>query len=438
MNFISNLDLISGPLPVVLAVLACIAGAVLLLRWNRRWAISVVIAAVLAAILAWAINWYVVNVAALSAYDLPLQVIAWIGVGVFAFLLMVLHLVSSRWWRKILAPVAMALVVAAVAMQVNIYYGAYRTVGDVTGASTANISPLSPTTAAKQPHSALPTKTSAQIIDSWVKPAGLPAAGTVKSAQIPGSISGFTGRTAYVYLPPAYQAPSRPLLPVVVLIPGQPGGPADWLKAGQLKQIMDAFAASHQGLAPVVVVPDVTGTDSANTMCMDSQIAKTDSYLAVDVPAWIKSTLTVDPNPQHWAVGGFSFGGTCALQMATMHPKTYPSAIDLSGEAEPALSADRAVTIQQAFGGNTAAFDAVVPLTLLAKNHYPDSWMYFAAGAQDARFTGYMDQVSTAAKSSGMTITTHGVLGAGHSWEVPVKAMPLALTWLAPRLGLAH
>lgn len=437
MTFISNLDLISGPFPVVLAVLACIAGAVLLLRWHRKWAFSVVIAAVLAAILAWVINWYMVNVAALSAYDLPLQVIAWIGVGVFAFLLMVLHLVSSRWWRKILAPAAMALVVAAVAMQVNIYYGTYRTVGDVTGASTANIAPLAPNTAAKQLDSILATKISGPIIDSWVKPAGLPAAGTVNSAQIPGSVSGFTGRTAYVYLPPAYQAPNRPLLPVMVLIPGQPGAPADWLNAGQLQQTMDAFAAAHQGLAPVVVVPDVNGSNSSNTMCMDSQIAKTDTYLAVDVPAWIKSTLTVDPNPQHWAVGGFSFGGTCALQMATMHPKIYPSAIDLSGEAEPALSADRAATIQQAFGGNTAAFDAVVPLTLLAKNHYPDSWIFFAAGAQDGRFTGYMNQVSAAAKTAGMTMTTHSVPGAGHSWDVPVKAMPLALTWLAPRLGLA-
>ena len=223
----------------------------------------------------------------------------------------------------------------------------------------------------------------------------------------------------------------------MVLIPGQPGAPADWLNAGQLQQTMDAFAAAHQGLAPVVVVPDVNGSNSSNTMCMDSQIAKTDTYLAVDVPAWIKSTLTVDPNPQHWAVGGFSFGGTCALQMATMHPKIYPSAIDLSGEAEPALSADRAATIQQAFGGNTAAFDAVVPLTLLAKNHYLDSWIFFAAGAQDGRFTGYMNQVSAAAKTAGMTMTTHSVPGAGHSWDVPVKAMPLALTWLAPRLGLA-
>ena len=108
MSIISNIDLISGPIPVVLAVFACLTGAVLLLRRLRGWWLSVVSAAVLAAALAWAINWYLVHITNLSAYDLPLQVLTWIGVGVFAVLLMVLNMVSARWWRRILAPVAMA------------------------------------------------------------------------------------------------------------------------------------------------------------------------------------------------------------------------------------------------------------------------------------------------------------------------------------------
>ena len=129
MAFFSSLDLITGPFPLAVAVLACLSGAALLLRRHRGWVLSVVCAAVLAAGLAWAINWYMVHVANATAYDLPLQVITWIGVGVFAVLLMVLHLVSARWWRKILAPIAMAMIVVAVSMQVNAYYGAYRTVG---------------------------------------------------------------------------------------------------------------------------------------------------------------------------------------------------------------------------------------------------------------------------------------------------------------------
>lgn len=438
MSFISNIDLISGPFALGLTVLVCLCGAMLLLHRSWKWVFSVLGAAIAATALTWGINWYVVNVAALSAYDLPLQVLAWIGVGVFAVLLMVLNVFSHRWWRRILAPVAMALVIVFSGMQVNSYYGAYRTVGDLTGASTANIAPLVLSSGNGALNLKSAADSSAPVVDRWVKPAGLPLAGTMNSVHIPGVVSGFTGRTGFVYLPPAYQAKHRPALPVLILVTGQPGSPADWLKGGQLQHTMDAFASAHQGLAPVVVVPDVNGSESGNTMCMDSHIANTDSYLAVDVPAWIKTNLSVDPNPQHWAVGGFSFGGTCALQMATLHPKIFPSAIDLSGEAEPALSADRTATIQAAFGGNAAAFDAVTPLNLLARNKYPNSWVYFAAGAQDERFTGYMNRVSTAATAAGMTVTTHGVPGAGHSWEVPVNALPSALTWLAPRLGLAH
>ena len=181
---------------------------------------------------------------------------------------------------------------------------------------------------------------------------------------------------------------------------------------------MDAFAAAHEGLAPVVVIPDVNGSAPGNTMCMDSKIANAGTYLATDVPAWIKTTLRVDPVPARWAVGGFSFGGTCALQMAALHPDIYPSAIDLSGEAEPALGPDRSATIAQAFGGNTAAFDAVSPLKVLAAGHYSHSRIYLAAGAQDGTFSGYQARTADAAAKAGMSVRTVLVPGQGHSWEI--------------------
>ncbi len=141
---------------------------------------------------------------------------------------------------------------------------------------------------------------------------------------IPGATSGFAARDAVVYLPPAYFANPRPLLPVLVMLAGQPGSPEDWLNGGKLAMTMDAFAREHHGLAPVVVVPDGTGSQLANPLCLDSQLGKVASYLAVDVPTWIKTHLQVDPDPRSWAVGGLSYGGTCSLQLATNHPEVYP------------------------------------------------------------------------------------------------------------------
>ncbi|MDP9989207.1 alpha/beta hydrolase-fold protein [Arthrobacter sp. KFRI-F3372] len=435
MDALTGLDLLTGVVPVTAGVLAGAGGLFLFLRRGRGWWAAVAAAAAAAGLLAWGINWFLTNVSGTTAHDLPGPVILWLAVAVLAVLLMLLNLHRSRWPRKVLAPAAMAMVLLSATLGTNAYFGTYRTVDDLTGASTAGITALAPGTGAPD---AGTSPVLGPVSARWVKPADLPTGGTISSVQIPGPVSGFSPGTGYVYLPPAYQAQDRPLLPVLVLVAGQPGSPSDWVSSGRLKETMDAFAAAHQGLAPVVIVPDANGSGTGNTMCMNSAIANADTYLAVDVPAWVRSTLSVDLNPRRWAFGGFSFGGTCAIQMAALHPDIYPSAIDLSGEAEPALSADRAETVRRAFAGNTGAFTALTPLEVMAHTRYPNSAVYFAAGAQDGTFSAYMAQVSGAAKQAGMDVIAVPVPGLGHSWGVPQQALGPALDWLAYRLGLVH
>jgi hypothetical protein len=124
--------------------------------------------------------------------------------------------------------------------------------------------------------------------------------------------------------------------------------------------------------------------------------------------------------------------------MATRHTDLYPSFIDISGEREPAVSADRTQTIQAAFGGNVAEFDALTPLTLLGERRYPNVWGFFAAGADDATFLASMNEVAPAAQRAAMTVKTQVVPGQGHSWAVPEAVTPAALQWLGPRLGLTR
>lgn len=437
---LTGVELLSGAVPASTAVAAAAAALFLLIRRRRRWWMATGGAFLAAALLAAGTGWVLVHAAGVSAQELPLPVTVWMGLAYWAVLLAGLNLAGSSRRRRILAPVAMTALILVAALQVNIYYAAYRTLGDMTGASTAAIGALPQAARAvprTMPGPASGPKTG-PVASTWVKPPGLPATGTISSVQIPGIVSGFAARPAYVYLPPAYQAPSRPAMPVLVLVAGQPGSPADWITAGGVATTMNAFAAAHEGLAPVVVIPDVNGSAPGNTMCMDSKIANAGTYLATDVPAWIKTTLRVDPVPARWAVGGFSFGGTCALQMAALHPDIYPSAIDLSGEAEPALGPDRSATIAQAFGGNTAAFDAVSPLKVLAAGHYSHSRIYLAAGAQDGTFSGYQARTADAAAKAGMSVRTVLVPGQGHSWEIPRQTMGPALDWLAPALGLSR
>lgn len=90
----------------------------------------------------------------------------------------------------------------------------------------------------------------------------MPAHGLVGSVRIPGVRSHWAARAAVVYLPPAALVPQPRLLPVVVMFSGQSrgAGPYDAVWDGDLGPMMDAIAARHHGIAPIVVVPDQLST----------------------------------------------------------------------------------------------------------------------------------------------------------------------------------
>jgi enterochelin esterase-like enzyme len=431
-DWIADVRLTDGPLYWTAWVLGVAGGVYLLLRprpfSRRRWFLLVAAALAVSAGLVLLVHWILIYLAAAFPDELPWEVLAWVLPAVAALLLLLLRLRSGTWRRRSLDVVALLAVVLLAAVQVNAYFGLNRTVSDLTGTALTRIPALEPEQM-RQPGSTL------EPLTGWTPANGLPASGVLRTANIPGTASGLHTRNSYIYLPPAYFASNRPGLPVLVLVPGQPGGPADWLTGGSLHARMDSFAAKHGGVAPVVVVVDPNASQSANTLCMDSDLAKADTYMSVDVPEWISGTLAVDKDHRHWAVGGFSFGGTCAIQMGTRHPDLYPGVLAFASESEPALAKERQKTVEAAFHGDTAAFDAQVPLTLLKERRYPDSVAYFSAGSGDPEFIGNLRTLSTAAREAGFTVAADEVAGTGHSWDVLTPGMDNGLELLAKHWG---
>ncbi|HEY8294025.1 MAG TPA: alpha/beta hydrolase-fold protein [Micrococcaceae bacterium] len=457
-----HLSLVSGAVPELAWLLGVAGGVYLLARWGRRWLLTVLLAAVGAVALAALIHWLLIDVLSVFPEDLPAEVVFWwsvvlagVGLAVACYLRFAAARPSGR-RRRILAPLAALGVVLLASVQINLYFGLNPTLGDLLGTSVVGIPQLgaqykrpaapmavlpltsSPGPAAAAASSAAASSTTPPSTAQWQRPADLPANGVLRHAAISGTVSGFSSRNAYIYLPPAYLVRNRPQLPVLVLFSGQPGAPGDWLTGGQLAPTMDRYAAAHNGLAPVVVVVDPNGTQSANTLCMDSNIARADTYLSVDVPRWIVATLDVEASTQRWAAGGFSFGATCALELGARHPDIFPNVIAFSAEREPALAKDRSRTIQAAFGGDVAWFDSRTPLDILAREGFSHSSVYFSAGADDPDFVGDMAQLSTAARGAGFRVRTAAVPDVGHSWAVPVHTMGDALDFLGPQLGLVQ
>jgi enterochelin esterase-like enzyme len=238
-----------------------------------------------------------------------------------------------------------------------------------------------------------------------------------------------------IYLPPAYLTAPRAQLPVLVMVTGQPGGPRDWFGGGQLAVRMDRFAATHDGLAPVVVVPDILGSTLANPLCLDSQLGNSASYLDRDVPAWIRANLHVDPDPARWGVGGYSSGGTCALQAGVRSPQVYPSVLDISGQEGPTLGTAE-VTARAAFGGDRAALAAVEPITQLNRGARPAMAALLVVGDRDGAYRPQQERVAEALRRAQVPVEL-AFLHGGHSWAVWGGGVDRGLPWLAGRMGLA-
>lgn len=391
-------------------------------RFVRGMAVTLVGAAV-GVLVAWLVSdvWNVFGVSLTGIVRM------WVALGFAGMFLAVANLFRSRWWRKVVAVASVGVFAVMAAAGINVDFGAYRNLNDALQ--------ISPYPALSADHLRAHSGTmDAALAGTWRAPAGMPTHGTIGMVAIPGIRSHFAARKAVVYLPPAALVADPPVLPVVVVFAGQPGAPADMFTSGRVATTLNAYAAAHQGLAPIVVAADQLGRPDRNPMCVDSPLGNAATYVTQDVANWIRAHLRVADSARYWAVGGYSEGGTCAIQFAAGYPQLFGSAIDILGELQPTIGAG---TVAKAFHGSTAAYNAVKPLTLLARNSpYPDSLAIFGEGAGDAKYAAYGEQMRAAAAAAGMRTQMIVSPHSAHDWNTVRYVLARALPALCGRLGL--
>ncbi|GAB2808173.1 alpha/beta hydrolase [Lentzea nigeriaca] len=425
-----DLSLTNGPIPTAATVAGALALLTLAIRRGRSWWTRILPAVVPACVLAViGLKLVVDHVWKPWPEPLPAILVVWTGVALLAGCLAIARLRAGRWYARVLSVVLALVAMTSALTAANAYFGFYPTSRAVLELFTNNRVDLDE--AAKPASSVLPA--GSRLADVWHKPADLPEKGTVSEADIPGV---FKARPAWIYLPPAYAATPRPRLPVVVLLPGQPGSPRDWFDAGRLTERLDEFAREHDGLAPIVVVADQLGARMANPLCLDSKLGRSETYLAREVPEWIKRRLTVDERREAWTIAGFSQGGTCALQLAVRAPDVYGNFIDLTGQREPSLGT-RQDTVKAAFGGDEAAFTRVNPMDILARERFPQTAGVIVAGKGDALYHQADAEVFEACRKAGMDVQWKELPG-GHDWNVWRPGLYDSLPWMAAKTGLTR
>lgn len=428
------LKLESGPLPFVVFGLALVALVTLASKrplrvWLPVQLLGAAVGFGLGSLLAWLISdvW--------NSFEVSLSGITrlWFGLGFAGVGFALAGLVRSRVWRKSVAVASVVLFALAGSIGVNADVGEFPTLGSALG--VGSITPLALPTVHPHPH---PTSTPVQTLaESWHAPAGMPTAGSIGSVIIPATVSHFAARSAIVYLPPAALVKHPPRLPVLEMLSGQPGGPSDLISAGALGSIANGFADSHSGLAPIVVIPDQLGAPQDNPMCVDSALGNSATYLTDDVPNWIVTHLHVLSGRANWAIGGFSQGGTCSIQLGAKYSALYGSILDISGQLAPHRGTV-AATIAKGFHGSAAEYAAAAPTALLTEGApYADTLAIFIVGQADTRFGQASVALSAAARAAGMTVHYEQSPGTAHDWHTVQFALRQALPLLGAKWGIS-
>lgn len=349
---------------------------------------------------------------------LPPSFQLWIGLVVFAVVVAVGSRTSTR---RLLALGAIALAAMNAFVQINGHYGYFPTVGTVLGRP----SPEVVTTVHLQQETAM-----------WpTPPSTLPSHGQLAPLDVAPTASGFRHRPGSVWLPPAYFDSRRDSLPVVLMLSGAPGSPIAWPRAGFAIRTAEQYAAAHNGMAPILIFTDQNGSPVGDTECVDGPRGKAETFLTVDVMAFVHDQLHVHPTPQHTAVIGFSEGGTCALELALRHPDVFGTFVDMAGDAAPTMG-PTGRTLRVIYGGDRLAMRMHDPTVLLAAHAYPGLQGWFLTGRHDLRHVKVDSLVAGEVRAAHIP-ANYSVIPGAHDWQFAARALRLVFPIVSSRISTA-
>lgn len=408
MSGLGEVSLLQGPVPILLTIAAFVALAAALagVGWRTAVALGTGSIALVVAI------GTLIGIEHKVGSSFPRTFFLWAALPVFAAGLTVWGWRRRPWGRRAASVAAVLLLFAFGLDRVNAQYAYLPTVGDALGG---------------------PVDDQVRIAD--VSPP--PTHGVVVAVDIPATVSRFKPRQAMVWLPPAFFESPRPELPVVIMLAGVPGDPTNLLRAAHVGRIANDYAKSHGGRAPILVFPDQNGGFLRDTECVDGRRGEAETYLTVDVPAFVSRTYGVDPARRDWAIVGYSEGGTCATTLALRHPERFVAFVDISGDLYPNAASGpnkRQRTIDRLYGGSAQQFEANDPMALLARPLTPPPTATFAAGTADEPAVGAARQLAGATRDAGLVTSVRFYPG-GHNFALVRRALVDLFPKLADELG---
>lgn len=151
-----------------------------------------------------------------------------------------------------------------------------------------------------------------------------PAGGQVLEGTFPG-----TERPGYVYLPPGFGAATR--YPVVYLLHGLRGSPAEYIAATQLPSFADTEIAAGRLRPFIAVIPAAGATGDYN----GEWAGRWERALVDRIVPWIDTWLPTQPTAAGRVIAGLSAGGFGAVDIGLRHPLLFGTIESWSGYFTP-------------------------------------------------------------------------------------------------------
>ncbi|MEF2977394.1 alpha/beta hydrolase-fold protein [Subtercola sp. YIM 133946] len=428
-DFILTMNIVEGPVIITFVLLSLALIVYLLVRRPTViWLLSALVGVLAGACIALLTVFLTDQVWDLFGTQFLPETTTWIVLTFSAVGLAVASMFGARWWRRVIAGVAIVVFVLTGTLGVNASIGITKTIAALIGIDTSK--PLDvPDANGTHPSTPAP---SGPLYQSWNPPSTMPSEGTVGSIDIPNTNSGFDARKALAYVPPAGLVQGAPTLPVIIQLNGLPGSPG----LDDPKQILDKLASNNKGLAPIVINPDQLGSSTTDPLCLDvTSYGKVETYIMKDVVPYVKAHFNVSQDPKDWTILGFSNGGECAAYFGAKYPSVFGNIVDISGDEYPGVD-DKSV-VKKYFDGDQSAYEATWPAKIFAKGSYPDTTAVFTVGALDTEAGPGVQRTYDAAVKAGVNATFTEIAGAGHDGSALDAGLLAGYDALYPRLGLS-
>lgn len=408
------------PLTVQVLAVAVLIGAVVgrSRRWGALWAAPMIVVGALAA---WTAHWYM-NHLGIAGEPAPWQLWWWVALCALSVVIVTAGWRGTGWFRRNLTVFAASLCLLSTGLTINGWIGYFPTVSIAWNQLTDG---------------PLPGETTRAAVKTMAAQGVVPARGALVKVRISAAASHFAHRDEFVYLPPLwFAADPPPRLPTVMMVGGEFHTPGDWVRAGGAVTALDAFAAEHAGAAPVAVFVDSGGTFANDTECVNGSRGNAADHLTEDVLPYVTTEFGVATEQLRWGVVGFSSGGTCALDLAVMHPERFHAFVDIAGDASP-NAGTKDQTIDRLFGGDRDAWAAFDPATVMrAHSSYRNvSGLFVTPDASEPTVGSDSDDLCALGRTRRMTCDVVS-LGGRHDWPFAANAFAHTLPWLAAQLDI--